>query len=83
MYVIDKLTLPIPNLNQDMSYHVARKSFKKDEVKKMFLNIKCDKESGIKRATILSEMHFKNLRQKVVLLRRTQELAQQIEVNHF
>jgi hypothetical protein len=42
--------------------------------------LKCDQESGIKKATILSEMHFKNLRQKLILLKRTQEIAQQIEV---
>ena len=47
------------------------------------LSVICDQESGIKKANILSEMHFKNLRQKVLLLKRTQELAQQIEKNRL
>lgn len=42
---------------------------------------KCDQESGIKRAVILSEIHFKALRQKANLLKRTHEIAQQIEKN--
>jgi fragile X mental retardation protein len=47
------------------------------------LSVICDKESSIKKASILSEIHFKGLRQKVTLLKRTQELAQQIEVSLF
>lgn len=43
------------------------------------LNIVVDQESGIKRANLLYEQHLKNVRQKINLLRRTQELAQQIE----
>jgi hypothetical protein len=42
--------------------------------------VKSDQESAIKRATMLSEVHFKKLRQKLLLVKRTQELAQQIEV---
>ncbi|CAF1001722.1 unnamed protein product [Brachionus calyciflorus] len=45
------------------------------------LSVICDQESGIKRATILSEMHFKTLRQKAMLIRKTNEIAQQIERN--
>lgn len=45
------------------------------------LSVICDQESGIKRATILSEMHFKTLRQKTMLIKKTHEIAQQIEKN--
>ncbi|RNA09091.1 fragile X mental retardation syndrome-related 1 isoform X2 [Brachionus plicatilis] len=45
------------------------------------LSVISDQESGIKRAVILSEIHFKALRQKSMLLRRTHEIAQQIERN--
>jgi hypothetical protein len=44
------------------------------------LSVICDNESDIKKVSILIEMHFKNLRQKLMLMKRTQELAQQIEV---
>lgn len=44
------------------------------------LSVICDQESGIKRANILSESHFKGLRQKAQLVKRTQEIAQQLEV---
>ncbi len=44
------------------------------------LSVICDKEAAAKRATFISEMHFKTLRTKVTLLKRKQELAQQIEV---
>ena len=44
------------------------------------LSVICDKESSAKRATFISEMHFKNLRQKATLLKRKEEIAQQIEV---
>jgi hypothetical protein len=47
----------------------------------IWLNFKCDQESGIKRAKILSDSHFKGIRSKVQLLKRTQEIAQQLEVN--
>lgn len=43
--------------------------------------MKCDQESGIKKAVIISETHFKSLKQKAQLLRKTHELAQQIEVS--
>jgi len=39
----------------------------------------CDKEAAAKRASFISDIHFKNLRQKVALLKKKQEVAQQIE----
>lgn len=47
------------------------------------LSLIFDQESGIKRASLLCDQHFKTLRQKINLLRRTQELAQQIEKNRL
>ncbi len=47
------------------------------------LSVICDKESSAKRATFISEMHFKNLRQKATILKRKEEIAQQIEVCIF
>lgn len=47
------------------------------------LSVIVDQEAGVKRANLLIEQHLKNVRQKINLLRRTQELAQQIEVLVF
>jgi hypothetical protein len=44
------------------------------------LSVIVDQDAGIKRANLLIEQHLKNVRQKINLLRRTQEIAQQIEV---
>lgn len=47
------------------------------------LSVIFEQESGIKRASLLYEQHIKNVRQKINLLRRTHELAQQIERNRL
>lgn len=47
------------------------------------LSVIVDQDAGVKRANLLIEQHLKNVRQKISLLRRTQELAQQIEVLIF
>lgn len=36
-------------------------------------------EDSSKRSTLLQEMHFRNLSQKVLLLKRTEEAARQLE----
>lgn len=42
-------------------------------------NLQARSESAKKRATMLSDMHFRNLRQKVLLMNRTEEAARQLE----
>lgn len=36
-------------------------------------------DSSQKRATMIQDMHFRNLQQKVLLLKRTEEAARQLE----
>jgi fragile X mental retardation protein len=45
----------------------------------MFLIVQSRHESSRKRAGLLQDMHFRNLTQKVVLLKRTEEAAKQLE----
>ncbi|XP_054711247.1 fragile X messenger ribonucleoprotein 1 homolog isoform X4 [Uloborus diversus] len=80
--------IPVPEDVQEYAkVDSAHKEFKKaigaavcryNPEKKTLLFI--GKQDGLKkRATMLSEMHFRNLRQKVVLLNRTEEAARQLE----
>lgn len=85
---LHKIVFPVPDdLKEIYRTENPSKDFRKAcnaisvhyDQKANTLSVICDNDSGIKRAKILSETHFKGLRQKVVLLKRTQELTQQLE----
>ena len=45
-----------------------------------FLYVQSTSEVSVKRASMLSDMHFRNLRQKMLLKQRTEEAARKLEV---
>lgn len=47
---------------------------------KVFCLFQAKTDTAKKRANMLCEMHFRNLRQKVLLLSKTEEAARQLEV---
>lgn len=46
----------------------------------MFCLFQTKTDTAKKRANMLCDMHFRNLRQKVLLLSKTEEAARQLEV---
>ncbi|GIX72891.1 hypothetical protein CEXT_587341 [Caerostris extrusa] len=80
--------IPVPEDVQEYSkLEMAHKEFKKAigaavckyNAEKKCLQIIGRQEGLKKRACMLSDMHFRNLRQKVLLLNRTEEAARQLE----
>ncbi|KAG8190748.1 hypothetical protein JTE90_024878 [Oedothorax gibbosus] len=84
--------IPVPEDVQEYSkLESAHKEFKKAitaavckyNPDKKSLQIIVKHEGLKKRALMLSDMHFRNLRQKVLLLNRTEEAARQLESTHL
>ncbi|XP_067118648.1 fragile X messenger ribonucleoprotein 1 homolog [Centruroides vittatus] len=83
-----KFEIEVPeDLREYSKMESAHKDFKKAvdaalcrfNPEKNCLTILSKAETSKKRATMLSEMHFRNLRQKVLLMNRTEEAARQLE----
>ena len=50
---------------------------------KISISFQSTSESVIKKATLLSDMHLKNLRQKLLLKQRTDEAVKRLQVTIF